>query len=230
MSNEIKPSSRSAAATSNIDNPELAQMLDKITGGPTTKGRLAVIVDATASRQPTWDLACALTGDMFRAAAATGGLEMSLVYYQGQRTCVASKWMSNATAISAAMSRVVCAAGLTQVAKALEHVAKEHTRRSIDAAVLITDTCEEIPNDLYKIARALGVPVFCFIEGTDEAAATIYKKIASLTGGAFSKFDTGSAKRLSELLRAVAAFAAGGREALINQNSSSARLLLSQLK
>jgi hypothetical protein len=38
-------------------------------------------LDATASRQPTWDTACELQVDMFREAATTGGLDMQLVYY-----------------------------------------------------------------------------------------------------------------------------------------------------
>jgi hypothetical protein len=33
------------------------------------------------SRQPTWDLACKLQADMFRAAAAVGGLDVQLVYF-----------------------------------------------------------------------------------------------------------------------------------------------------
>jgi hypothetical protein len=32
-------------------------------------------------RQPTWDLACKLQADMFRAAAAVGGLDIQLVYF-----------------------------------------------------------------------------------------------------------------------------------------------------
>ena len=42
------------------------------------------------SRQPTWDTACALQADMFREAAAIGGLDIQLVYFRGFGECRAS--------------------------------------------------------------------------------------------------------------------------------------------
>ena len=47
------------------------------------KDRLVFALDATMSRQPTWDMACALQADMFREAAAIGSLDIRLVYYRG---------------------------------------------------------------------------------------------------------------------------------------------------
>ena len=47
------------------------------------KGRLVFALDATMSRQPTWDMACALQADMFREAASLGSLDIRLVYYRG---------------------------------------------------------------------------------------------------------------------------------------------------
>ncbi|MCX8017595.1 MAG: DUF3418 domain-containing protein, partial [Rhodocyclaceae bacterium] len=44
---------------------------------------LLFAIDATASRQPTWDRACFLTGHMFDATRSLGGLSMSLCYYRG---------------------------------------------------------------------------------------------------------------------------------------------------
>src|SRR6187200_2682364 len=51
------------------------------TGGG--RGRLIFALDATASREPTWDRACRLQGQMFLEAAALGGLDVQLVYYRG---------------------------------------------------------------------------------------------------------------------------------------------------
>ena len=51
--------------------------------------------------------------------------------------------------------------------------------------------------------------------------------------GAYCRFDAGSAHQLGELLRAVAAYAAGGIKALTDlskKRSASAQQLLSQLK
>ena len=47
------------------------------------RGRLIFALDATMSRQPTWDTACRLQADMFREAAAIGGLDVQLLYFRG---------------------------------------------------------------------------------------------------------------------------------------------------
>src|SRR3978361_147204 len=44
------------------------------------RGRLVFALDATMSRQPTWDMACALQADMFRGASAVGSSDVRLVY------------------------------------------------------------------------------------------------------------------------------------------------------
>ena len=59
------------------------------------KGRLVFALDATMSRQPTWDMACALQADMFREAASLGSLDIRLVYYRGLNECRASGWISD---------------------------------------------------------------------------------------------------------------------------------------
>src|SRR5579859_4120456 len=45
------------------------------------RGRLIFALDATMSRQPLWDTACRLQGDMFNETASIGGLDVQLVYY-----------------------------------------------------------------------------------------------------------------------------------------------------
>jgi hypothetical protein len=45
-------------------------------------GRLILSLDATMSRQPTWDLACALQGEMFDAVGKAGALSVQLVYFR----------------------------------------------------------------------------------------------------------------------------------------------------
>src|SRR5262245_38340300 len=194
------------------------------------RGQLIFALDATASRQPTWDKAAQLQGEMFDTVGANGGLDIQLVYYRGDNECVASGWQSNAAALSAIMRRVTCAAGHTQIRRVLNHTRKENARRKVDALTLISDACEEHPTELYGAVRELTVPVFLFQEGADERVAQIYSEIARLTGGAYCKFDAGAAQRLADLLKAVAAFAAGGVKALSAQKSDAAKLLLSQIK
>ena len=59
------------------------------------RGRLIFALDATASREPTWDRACRIQGEMFEATAALGGLEIQLVFYRGFSECKASRWMTH---------------------------------------------------------------------------------------------------------------------------------------
>ena len=47
------------------------------------RGRLVFAMDATASREPSWDRACQVQGQMFLETAALGGLDVQLVYYRG---------------------------------------------------------------------------------------------------------------------------------------------------
>ena len=84
--------------------------------------------------------------------------------------------------------------------------------------VFVGDAMEEAVDDLCAKAGELGllkVPVFMFQEGHDATAEQAFREIARLTGGAWCRFDPGAAAQLRELLRAAAAYAAGGREALL---------------
>jgi hypothetical protein len=68
-----------------------------------------------------------------------------------------------------------------------------------------------------------------FVSG-EQKVEHVFREIARLTNGAYARFDAGAAARLGDLLRAVAAFAVGGVNALANQRSDSARRLLGQMK
>ena len=106
----------------------------------------------------------------------------------------------------------------------------------MQALVFVGDAMEEKIDDLCAAAGELGllgVPVFMFQEGGDPVAENAYREIARLSHGAYCRFDTGAAHELGELLRAVAAYAAGGIKALTDLSERSdrgARLLLAQLK
>src|SRR5215831_20959776 len=86
-------------------------------GGGGGRGRIIFALDATASRQPTWDTACKLQAEMFREVATIGGLDMQLVYYRGLGECRASRWISHPDQLAKTMSQITCAAGETQIGK-----------------------------------------------------------------------------------------------------------------
>jgi len=195
------------------------------------RGRVIFCVDATASRQEGWDTASHLQAQMFDTIATVGTLEVQLVYYRGYGECIASGWKSDAESLAAAMTGVICASGHTQIGKVLKHAAREHAHEPINALIIVSDSCEETPADLYAATRELnGVPVFMFQEGDDPHIAEVYAELARITGGAHCKFDAAAAQRLADLLKAVAAFATGGIRALADQQTAAARLLLTQIK
>ena len=86
-------------------------------------------MDATASREPTWDRACQVQGQMFLETAALGGLEVQLVYYRGFDECRASRWVSQPSDLVRLMTRVFCLAGQTKIGRVLQHAVRE-TQRS----------------------------------------------------------------------------------------------------
>jgi len=228
-----------AAPAAASAKPEIAAFLDAVrarapvaAGG---RGRLVFALDATMSRQPTWDSACALQADMFREAAASGGLDIQLVYFRGLEECRASSWVSDGERLAGLMRRIDCRGGHTQLRKVLRHVANESRQRKVQALVFVGDAMEEKIDDICAAAGELGligVPAFMFQEGGDPVAENAYREVARLTRGAYSRFDAGSARQLGELLRAVAAYAAGGKAALAalsQRQGAGARHLLQQL-
>jgi hypothetical protein len=196
------------------------------------RGRLIFAMDATMSRQPTWDLALGLQAEMFRAVKEVGGLDVQLVYFRGFGETRASKWVGDPEALARLMTRVSCQGGYTQICKVLAHARRESERGKVNAVVYVGDCMEENVDELSQRAGELGLlgtPVFLFQEGRDPKAEQAFREIARLTRGAYCHFDAGSARQLRDLLTAVAVYATGGRKALQDYGSTAAVRLLEQL-
>jgi hypothetical protein len=200
------------------------------------QGRLIFAMDATMSRQPSWDLALELQADMFNSVKAVGGLDVQLVYFRGYSECQASKWVGDPDALARLMRQVSCAGGFTQISKVFTHAQRESAAGKVNALVYVGDAMEEDVDRLAGLAGELGMigtPVFVFQEGRDSKAERAFREIARLSRGAYAPFDAGSARQLRELLTAVAVYAAGGRKALKDfgqeTKSSGALRLLEQL-
>src|SRR6516162_4521946 len=166
------------------------------------RGRLIFALDATMSRQPTWDQACHLQAEMFREAAAVGGLDLQLVYYRGLAECRASSWITERKRFGELMSRIDCRGGQTQIVKILAHARRENDRRKVAALVFVGDAMEETLDRLCAGAGELalhGIPAFMDYDPVCEQA---FRKIAQLTRGAYCRFLLGAAHELGELLRA----------------------------
>ena len=187
------------------------------------RGRLIFALDATASREPTWDQASHIQAQMFAQTAALGGLDIQLCYYRGYGEFSSSPWLSNSKTLLKRMTSVYCLGGRTQIEKVLEHALQETVEKKVDALVFIGDCMEENVDRLCELAGKLGihgVPCFIFHEGLELLAERAFKQIARLTKGAYCRFDSSSAQQLKDLLSAVTIYATGGRHALEHFSST----------
>ena len=222
-------------------NTEVDAFLRKVAATPIAKsgadrGRLIFAMDATASREPTWDTACHTQGQMFQETANLGGLEIQLCYYRGFAEFNAGPWLVDPAALLKRMTLVSCLGGQTQIEKTLRHTITETKKKKVDALVFVGDCMEEDADGLCQLAGelgVLGVPAFLFHEGHDAIAERAFKQIARLSGGAYCHFDSNSAQQLRDLLSAVAVYVAGGRRALADfgeRKGGVAGLLTHQIK
>ena len=218
---------------------DISAFLDKakkIKPQPGSGGRLVFALDATMSRQPTWDQACHIQSEMFQEAARIGGLKIKLVYFRGFGECKSSRWFEQGEDLARAMGRISCQGGRTQIRKVLTAALAAADKEKIAALVYVGDCMEEDVDILCDKAGELGlkgVSMFLFQEGRDMVAQRAFREMARLTNGVYCPFDAGSAQQLAELLKAVAVFASGGHtalQALEKKGGQGARLLLEQLK
>src|SRR5437762_73042 len=173
--NEPVPAGRGPSPASASTRGQVEAFLARVKAlAPTNaggrRGRLIFALDATMSRQPTWDTACRLQADMFREAAAIGGLDVQLVYYRGLGECRASRWVSQAERLGTLMERIECRGGHTQLGKVLAHAKRQTQDGKVQTLVFVGDAMEEKLDDLCHAAGELGllgVPAFMFQEGFD---------------------------------------------------------------
>jgi hypothetical protein len=113
---------------------------------------------------------------------------------------------------------------------------RESEQMKVQALVFVGDAMEEGIDDLCAAAGELGllgIPAFMFQEGQEPVAEQAFRGIARLTHGAYCRFDPGAAGELAELLRAAAAYAAGGLQALTDasrRSGAATAKLLQQLR
>ena len=215
-------------------NPSVNAFLEKVAATRSIKpaakrGRLLFAMDATASREPTWDTACQLQGEMFSASNDLGGLEVQLCYFRGFKEFNHTSWLVDTDALGKHMTSVHCLGGHTQIERVLRHAISETRRSKINAVVFVGDCCEENIDDVCSAAGqlgVLGVPLFIFQEGNNPHASQVFRHMATLSQGAYCHFDSGSAQQLRDLMGAVAVYAAGGHKALENYSKQRGDSLL----
>ena len=244
MKNPFKPGQKQALTSKDVSqspvssDKDVRAFLTKVAAMPKSSGeaRLIFSLDATASRQATWDAASQLQTEMFFSTQTLNRLNVQLCYFRGFGEFFSSNWQSNAEDIVRIMSGIHCEAGITQLERLLRHAIKENDRQKIKGVVYIGDAMEENIDVLAQLAGQLGlfnVPLFMFQERGDPVARQAFMDMSRLSGGAYSQFDSASAEQLRDLLKAVAIYAAGGLKALENFSKTShknVKLLEQQLK
>ena len=235
---QIKPATATNAVKTKSSTGDIAAFL-KTAGAtnPSGNGRLIFALDATMSRQPTWDRAMTLQAAMFDSVATANSdqsaLSVQLLYFRGVGECRASKWVVNSAALRDLMTGIECRGGQTQIGKVLFHALKEQGNGKLDAMVFIGDAMEENVDLLCQRAGELGMKgtrCFFFQEGSDGLTEKAFREMAKLTRGAYFKLGPNSAKELAELLGAIAVYVKGGLRALESSSKSHDRKLLQQIK
>jgi hypothetical protein len=220
MTSQLTPSRRAAV------DALLNQNRQTIAAGG--RGRLIFALDATASRQSTWDTANELQAAMFAEAGRFGGLQVQLVFFRGTE-CKATAWTTSPNDLAVKMRKITCVTGETQWGRVLAHVRREHQQKPVNVAVFVGDCCEEIPDALYDAAT--GLPKLIMVQENDNPiASVVFAELARRTGGEHFALGPDSARGLGEVLRAAAAYAVGGSKALEDQRTDAARKLLTNLR
>jgi len=189
-----------------------------------SNGRLLFAMDATASREPMWDVASQIHAEMFESVADIGGLSVQLCYYRGFNEFKAFSWIDRPALMLNSISSVRCLAGKTQISKILKHALNQTQQTPVQALVFIGDAMEENIDTLGDLAGQLGIyktPAFFFQEGNNPVVTRAYQQFARLSGGAHCSFDAGSAHILADLLKAVARYSVGGLRALEHHTNQS---------
>ena len=194
-------------------------------------------IDATASRQPTWDLACELHAELFTEVERVGHLAVQLVYFRGLSDFSASPWLARPDELRTRMLGVSCRGGRTQLVRLLDHAQREASQSAVRVLIYIGDAFEESEASLLASAGQLALrnlPVLMFQEGDNPIAERAFSAVATITGGAHVRFDPSSREALRRLLGAAATFATGGRAALEHfarrTGDAGARRLLTQIR
>jgi hypothetical protein len=229
------PSLKSSNAPKKSDKTSVDAFVAAIGSAPKpgSSGRLMFALDATLSRERTWDQAMHIQSAMFAEANSVNGLAMKLIYFRGFDECRASGWQTDGRKLAKLMQGIGTMGGQTQISRVLSFARKEIAKAPVPAMVYIGDAVEEDADALSHQAGQLGLlgcKIFAFHEGRDRHAGAVFKSMAANSGGGYFQFDSRSADVLASLLKAVARYASGGRQALENAGNRETRLLLEQMR
>ncbi len=176
---------------------------------------LVFAVDATASREPAWDAARAVTDSLVKALP--GQLKVALAVHGGGRVHTFTGFTTDAAALRDRAAGVTCQAGFTRLLPILSSSLKH---ANIRVVVYIGDVFEENITEGRRIADAMGLRGTKLIVLHDTASADarrdaeVFWDLAKRTGGCVLPFNAAAPGKLRDVLAAVAVYAVGGTKLL----------------
>lgn len=191
--------------------------------GPTNIG---FVIDATASREDTWEDAKTIQCDMFNQIAGMGQMRLRLVHFGGDELTDRG-YANSPDIVHAQMNETVCRGGSTQIIESLDALLASPDADQPRSIILVGDSFEEDSDALLERATTLAdkkIKVYAFQEGDESDAAYAFRMLAEKTGGAYAVF--GADMPLKELCQGVALQAIGGNAALFRLNNAAVRNLL----
>jgi hypothetical protein len=187
------------------------------------RGCLGMVIDATASRDASWNAAKKIQRQLFARVSGDNRMVLRLVVMRGGGFKDYG-WHTDGEKLGSLIDRMQTDSGNTRIVDSLRAFIREPGGHKPAALILVGDCCEEKNADVLNAARELsqnGIRVYAFHEtvgGTTDRRANnsnaenLFRQVAAITGGAFAKFGNGMP--LADLCNAVAAYCAGGEEAL----------------
>lgn len=189
---------------------------------PSRRPRLVFAFDATASRQPAWDVARQVTDSLF--AAVPGELDIALAVHGGGFVHTFTPFSSDRESFRDQAAAVTCRAGQTALVPLMERVLDEP---AVKVFSYIGDCFEEYAMAAYGVAdsfRARGIKAIMLHDAStgDASARAVFEEIATRTGGVCVDFQstTDQAADLRDILEAIAVLAYGGVKLLEQRRSS----------
>lgn len=177
--------------------------------------RLVFGFDATASREPAWEMARQVTDALVQALP--GALDVALAVHGGSRLHTFTAFTSDAGTLRDLAGGITCRAGHTRM---LPILAGSLDRAGVRVVTYIGDVFEESLGRGQKLADTMGsrgIRLIILHDTSDWNArrdAEIFLDLARRTGGCVLPFDASAPGRLRDLLAAVAVYAVGGRHLL----------------
>lgn len=201
-------------------------------GAVPIRPRLIFAIDATASREPSWNAARQVTDSLF--TALPGALDIALAVHGGSFLHTFTDFSANPGALRDRAAGITCLTGRTQL---LPILSRALSNPGVRVVLYIGDVFEESPMRARRLADAMGargITLIVLHDTVDWQArrdAELFADLARRTGGCVLPFDASAVQRLRDLLQAVAFYAVGGTELLAQKRADlpAAELLLQHL-